>query len=178
MSNALSLKSALGLGALMVFAAIAGWYSYHHHPADSAVGSGPRNIAILDAVRLVNAERAAIPQLAAKAGGDPSLEIIQIGKSVAPTIEKIAGKGTLVVLKQAVVYDAGVPDITDQVLDALGLPKNAPTVNMSSYLESAPTTSALSGQAKSVNDVVNDLRARNDAEIKQAKKESANNALP
>lgn len=170
----MSLKNLL-LGTAMLLASVAAGVYERHRLEHEA---GPNHIAILDAVRLVNAERAAIPSLAAKSGGDPSLAIIQIGKSVGPTIEKVAGKGTLVVLKQAVVYDAGVPDITDQVLDALGLPKNAPTVDISSYLDSTPTTAALSTQAKSVNDVVKDLRTKNDATIEHAKQEAANNALP
>ena len=48
-------------------------------------------------------------------------------------IKQIAGRHTLVLVKQAVVA-GNVPDITGEVLKKLGLPAKVPTVDLTTYL--------------------------------------------
>jgi hypothetical protein len=139
----------------------------------------PQRLVILDAVRLVNAQRAAIPALAKQGNGDPTLGMLQIGRQIEPTIKEIAGPGVIVVLKQAVVYDGGAEDITDRVLEKLGLPTNVPTMDLSSYLDIAPTTASGDYATRaSVDEVVKRLQERNAKAAAQAREEEANRVLP
>lgn len=103
-----------------------------------AVVGGDRVVTV-DLVKILNGERKALPQLVKQGGGDPSLAMLRIGREIVPTVTAVAGKNTIVLVKQAVV-DAHLPDITNQVLDKLGLPKNAPTINLTRGLLQAPTT--------------------------------------
>jgi hypothetical protein len=100
-----------------------------------------RRIVTVDLVRILNSERKALPQLAKQSGGDPTLAILRIGRAIEPTVKEVAGPGTVVLVKQAVV-DANLPDITDAVLGKLGLPLHAPTINLTRGLLPAPTTDA------------------------------------
>lgn len=54
--------------------------------------------------------------------------LTSVEKSTRPTIEKHA-KGKIVIVKQALVLDSQLPDITDAVLADLGLPLNTQTIN-------------------------------------------------
>ena len=67
------------------------------------------------------------------------MSLNEFGRKVTTEITKVAD-GRTVLVKQAVVA-SGLPDITDQVLHNLGLPDNAPTVDLSKQLEMAPTSS-------------------------------------
>lgn len=106
-------------------------------PASRELDSG--RVATVDLVKIMNAERAALPKLTKAGGGDPSLELLRIGKQIMPTVRQVAGPGTLVLVKQAVV-GKGFNDITNKVLVKLGLPTHAATINLSSGLMVAPTT--------------------------------------
>ena len=128
------------IGAVLFFAQQK-WFPLH-----VAGGHGADHLVVLDAVKLVNAERAALPMLSKQSGSDAAIALMDIGKRMQPAIEKAAGPGAVVVVKQAVVL-GDLPDITDQVIKELNLPTNAPTVDLSKYLETAPTTDALTGAA-------------------------------
>lgn len=116
------------------FMTASGWIIWAHwDPLPS-----PRPMVTVDLVRILNAERKALPKLSG--GGDPSLKLLQIGRQIKPTVERVAD-GAVVLVKQSVV-GGDLPDITDKVLDKLGLPKNAPTINLTGDLNDAPTTSS------------------------------------
>jgi len=93
----------------------------------------------VDLVRITNAERKAF----GVRGGD-EIEMLRIGRSIAPTIAELAG-GRIVLVKQSVV-GGDLPDLTDQVLDRLGLPKDAPTIDLRPNLSDVPTTGEVSAQ--------------------------------
>src|SRR5699024_8966560 len=59
----------------------------------------------------------------------PVLIIKRIDKLARPTIEKIAN-GRTVVVKQALALEGQVEDITDEVLEALELPKVTATIHV------------------------------------------------
>lgn len=107
-------------------------------------GRGGPKIVTLDAVKLVNAERAAVSGMLGKGAphDDIALRMLRIGHEVGKTIRRIAGPGTIVLVRQAVVAGK-LPDITDRVLRALGLPTKVPTVDVARYLDQAPTTADL-----------------------------------
>lgn len=123
--------------AVVICLALGGLVTYREFGSPQ---SAPRMVTV-DLVRILNAERKALPKLSSD--GDPSLKLLQIGRQIRPTIRQLAGKDTVVLVKQSVV-GGDLPDITDAVLDSLGLPKNAPTVSLTSALSDAPTTSSLS----------------------------------
>lgn len=98
-------------------------------------------IVVFDVVKLANAQRAVAsafirPDAAAP---DAATSLMAMQKRTRTVIDRVAGAGTLVLVKQAVVSE-GLPDITDAVLRELGLPTNVPTQNATSYtLDEAPT---------------------------------------
>lgn len=103
------------------------------------------SVVTLDVVKLANAQR----QMASafirpdSAPPDAAASLMTMQKATRTVIDKVAGKGTLVLVKQAVVSQ-NVPDITDAVLRELGLPTNAPTQDPTAYtLDEAPTNLAL-----------------------------------
>jgi hypothetical protein len=130
---------------------------------------GPK-IVTLDAVRLVNAERAALSgMLGAHASHDDiALRMLHIGRSVKATVRKVAGPGVIVLVKQAVVAGS-VPDITPQVLKDLGLPLHAPTINLAKYINQAPTMADLAQYGMS-------LRSRNRKLLAKERKSAAKQA--
>lgn len=96
-------------------------------------GSDPfakSTVVTFDTVRYLNSRRAAALDLM---GGDLSKAeesistLAQVDRGVVPAIEK-AAQGRLVIVKQALVVEGSAPDITDDVLVALGLPTDAPTI--------------------------------------------------
>lgn len=123
---------------LALVVAAVGWVTWRQWRAPS--GSGAGKLVTVDLVRILNAERKALPKLSD--GGDPSLELLRIGRQIRPTIRKVAGPDTVVLVKQSVV-GGHLPDITDRVLKYLGLPAKAPTVNLTGALDDAPTTASL-----------------------------------
>ena len=136
------------IGAVLFMAVLMGVFFLWLRPQimKMHVHGGASRFVTLDAVKLVNAERAALPGLTKNNSIDSGLALMDIGKRMQPTIEQVAGPDTVVIVKQAVVL-GDLPDITDAVIKALNLPVDAPTVDVSKYLEQAPTTDALSGAA-------------------------------
>jgi hypothetical protein len=130
-------------------------------------------IVTFDPVRFVNAERAVASILAVKPSSDGALTLSQAAKQADPVIREEA-HGAIVIVKQALVAQEGVPDITDAVLERFGLPTNVPTittsVNSAESLESiAPTDNAFS-QGKLREDYRLELNAQRDKLIQQQDK--------
>ena len=108
-------------------------------------------IVTIDPVELANAERALASKLLTRHGNHPAarrrvtLKLFRVGREMRATIRKVAGPGTIVLVKQAVIAGS-VPDITKTVLTKLGLPAKVPTVDLTQYLTHgvAATTMSLS----------------------------------
>jgi hypothetical protein len=98
-------------------------------------------IVTFDIVRFNNAQRAVASSFLKREGDHAGAAELLNGLSdrTRQAISDIAGKGTTVVVKQAVVQ-GDVYDITEEVLEKLGLPLNTPTSDPSAYvLDVAPT---------------------------------------
>lgn len=99
------------------------------------------SVVVFDVVKLANAQRAVASSFInpSTAAPDAATALMNMQKSTRATIERVAGKGTVVLVKQAVV-SSDLPDITDAVLRELGLPTDVPTQNPTAYtLDEAPT---------------------------------------
>ncbi|QHS09091.1 hypothetical protein [Sinimarinibacterium sp. NLF-5-8] len=131
-------------------------------------------IVSVDVMKILNAQRAAVPGILQ--GEDNTIAILRVGKQIMPVIREVAGQRTLVVIAQALV-DPDVPDITGRVLRRLGLPDDAPTLNLTDNFLNAPRTNAeLSNQSW---DVFQQKQAdETEARLKQAQRERAAEALP
>ena len=123
-----------------------------HVQGSSATTSAPSaRIVTIDPVELANAERALASKLLTRHGNHPAarrritLKLFRVGREMRATIRKVAGPGTIVLVKQAVIAGS-VPDITKTVLTRLGLPAKVPTVDLTQYLTHgvAATTMSLS----------------------------------
>ena len=123
-----------------------------HVQGSSATTSAPTaRIVTIDPVELANAERALASKLLTRHGNHPAarrritLKLFRVGREMRATIRKVAGHGTIVLVKQAVIAGS-VPDITKTVLTKLGLPAKVPTVDLTQYLTHgvAATTMSLS----------------------------------
>lgn len=94
-----------------------------------------------DVMQYANAQRAVASAFLKKNADVSNANETLLGLSdrTRKAIEEVAGPGTLVVLKQAVVQGQ-TRDITEEVLKRLGLPTNAPTSDATAYiLDVAPT---------------------------------------
>ena len=117
----------------------------------SATKAPTARIVTIDPVELANAERALASKLLTRHGNHPAarrritLKLFRVGREMRATIRKVAGPGTIVLVKQAVIAGS-VPDITKTVLTRLGLPAKVPTVDLTQYLTHgvAATTMSLS----------------------------------
>lgn len=99
------------------------------------------NVAVFDVVKFANAQRALASRFVGKTdnASEAGTLLLQLGAKTNAAIEKAAGPGTLVLVKQGVASRDQV-DITDAVLADLGLPTNVPTAEPLKYLtEVAPT---------------------------------------
>lgn len=102
-------------------------------------------VVVFDVVKLANAQRAVASSFINPntATPDAATALMNMQKSTRSTIQRVAGKGTVVLVKQAVV-SSDLPDITDAVLRELGLPTDVPTQNATAYtLDEAPTNLSL-----------------------------------
>jgi hypothetical protein len=102
---------------------------------------GSVNVAVFDVIKFANAQRALASRFIGRTenASEGGALLLQVSAKTAAAIEKIAGPGTLVLVKQGVV-STGQIDITDDVLTELGLPTNVPTAEPLKYLtEVAPT---------------------------------------
>lgn len=106
----------------------------------SPVGGGP-SVVTFDVIRYTNAQRAVASTFLKQDADHASANelLANLSERTRSTIQSIAGQGTLVVLKQAVVQGQ-TRDITEEVLTELGLPTDVPTSDGASYsLDVAPT---------------------------------------
>lgn len=141
-------------------------------------GTSPMSNAVtIDALKIVNAERSVASKMFQNKGGDSDaiISMTQFGKNVTAVIRQVAN-GRMVIVRQAVV-DSQLPDITDEVLTDLGLPKGVPTVDAMKHIEMAPTTSYQLMGAQMNADAKNRGSKDYEAYLKQSRKEAAN-ALP
>ena len=99
------------------------------------------SVVAFDVIKYTNAQRAVASSFI-KPGADVSGAnelLLNLPERTRQTIAAVAGAGTLVVLKQAVVQGT-TEDITDAVLKKLGLPLNVPTADATAYvMDGAPT---------------------------------------
>ena len=120
-------------------------------PGNTSAQAPTARIVTIDPVELANAERALASKLLTRHGNHPAarrrvtLKLFRVGREMRATIRKVAGPGTIVLVKQAVIAGS-VPDITKTVLTKLGLPAKVPTVDLTQYLTHgvAATTMSLS----------------------------------
>ena len=108
---------------------------------DITIGGSP--VVVFDVIKLANSQRSVASSFL---GGnsdkamDASILLTNVNKKVADVIVSVAGKSTVVLVKQSIVYSPDVPDITNAVLEKLGLPTNVPTAGSDSFLQNiAPT---------------------------------------
>ncbi|GAB6035389.1 hypothetical protein [Galenea microaerophila] len=131
-------KSILLLVGLALSAAtIFGAYMLFNHTYVSG-----KQMVIIDPVKISNAQRAYAAKIMMKKGKDDispdSLDkLFQISKHMHEIIKERT-KGKIVFVKQAIV-SSDLPDITDEILKAAGLPTNPPTIDIGKALEMAPT---------------------------------------
>jgi len=110
--------------------------------SDSFGGTrGTVTVAVFDVVKFANAQRAVASTFLGKSQdvGEAGTLLLSLSKKTSAAIEKVAGPGTLVLVKQGVVSGSQL-DITNAVLEELGLPTSVPTSEPMTYLsEVAPT---------------------------------------
>lgn len=136
---------------LVVVGLIAGLgYKFIPHQRTRTLGN--TNIVTIDLLWLANSQHAAAASLIGLRQGqdgqgaeqlsqeEASLALIHTTKRVRGVIRQIAGKGTIIFVRQAVPFNDGlIPDITQQVLEALELPINVPHEAENAY-DGSPDT--------------------------------------
>ena len=108
-------------------------------------------VVTFDVLKYENAERAQAMKLMGESGAGAVAPMLSyVSKRLRVAIRAAAGPGTLVVLSQAVVQGQ-TRDITDQVLQELGLPTKVPTSSPVKTSSLAPATGlpAVTGSANS-----------------------------
>lgn len=104
-------------------------------------------VVVFDIIKYTNAQRAVASKLLAGAEADrldAGAMLLELSRRTRDTIEKVAGPGRVVLVKQAVLI-GNAPDITDAVLLDLGLPTDVATVAPSDVIgDTAPTWLSLS----------------------------------
>ena len=109
------------------------------------------NVVSFDVVKLANAQR----KLSLASNLNPDTDILvqlkRVGTKTQKIISEVAGPNTIVVVKQAVVSQVNVPDITDEVLKRLDLPTNVKSadVDTPSELIGDPDMSKIKGKLES-----------------------------
>lgn len=94
--------------------------------------AGPR-IVTFDVIKLVNAQRMIAGGLIVN-DTDSFVLLNRVGKTTEQIIRSVAGEGTIVIIKAAMV-NSDIPDITDEVLVSLGLPTDAPGLDLGALLD-------------------------------------------
>ncbi|MEL7896526.1 MULTISPECIES: hypothetical protein [Vreelandella] len=107
--------------------------------------AGTPTVVTFDTAKYVNARRAVASELLGDAETRDSAvsTFARVDNGVRPAILE-AANGAMVIVRQASVLDGTIPDITDTVLDGLGLPTDAPTIETSLDLQGDTTYSASS----------------------------------
>jgi len=133
-------------GLLITFCLTVAWFQFMP-PMSGNVFNAPKVVSF-DPVKFINAQRAAASILATRPNADLALTMTQVANQAEAVIREEAN-GALVLIKQSLVLQEDVPDITDKVLRRFGLSTQVPTVSTNVYGERdleryAPTDSALS----------------------------------
>jgi len=108
--------------------------------APSVTGAAPA-VVTFDVIRYANAQRAVASAFLKPNADQVSANetLMNLSERTRTVIEEVAGRNTLVVLKQSVVQGS-TQDITEEVLTKLGLPTDVPTSDAVAYtLDTAPT---------------------------------------
>lgn len=103
--------------------------------------NAPVMVVTFDIIKYTNAQRAVASVFLGKAGdtAQAAETLSDLTERTREAIQEVAGKGTLVMVKQSVVQGQ-MMDITDEVLKRLKLPLDAPTADASEYaIDVAPT---------------------------------------
>lgn len=145
-----------------------------------------------DTVKYINARRQMVTQLLGKndAKKQEAISVLAgVQKTTMPLIKKIAD-GRLVIVKQALVIDGQVPDITDQVLKKLGLPVNAATVQPQNPSENKLMTpygtsnayhradSSFASRKRESNDLISKMAAKNEADQQKNRRDNIQSVVP
>lgn len=104
--------------------------------------SAEASVVSFDVVKYTNAQRAVASTFLKRDGDVAGANelLLNLPERARKTISEVAGDGTLVVVKQAVI-EGTTRDITDEVLTRLGLPTEVPTADAPDYvLNTAPTS--------------------------------------
>lgn len=132
-----------------------------------------------DTVRYTNARTAAAAALLGidkERSEEAVTTLARVDSAVVPAIRKAAA-GRLVIVRQALVLDGSVPDITEDVLSSLGLPLDAPTIEPK--LSTGPTTRySQSPLYKFAEDFVREENDRARRELEQERRTGFNELLP
>ena len=109
------------------------WSKHQDETPGGGIAASDRGGLVLvtvDVARIFNAQRAAAGGLF-KGDPDAATTLAQIGHLAEDTIRSVAGPNAVILIKQAVVNPSEglTPDITDTVLERLGLPKTAQTID-------------------------------------------------
>jgi hypothetical protein len=126
--------------ALMLFAA--GAFGFKYLAPSPASTLGGERVVVFDVVKLANAQRRVASTFLgrdAAAAGEQAALLLDIQERTHSVIRQVAGPGTIVLVKQAVIHTE-LDDITDAVLKQLKLPTDVPTQDPSnSGIDFAPT---------------------------------------
>lgn len=92
---------------------------------------GARPLVTIDMAQVMNAQRALASRLSGdNPDGEAASTLSRSGRNMEAAIRQAAGPDAVVIVAQAVVSWPGqMPDITDEVIDTLGLPEDAPSVS-------------------------------------------------
>lgn len=135
------------------------------------------SVVAFDVTRLANAQRAIAAGLLDQ-DSDAILTLSRIGRESEAAIRDVAGPGTVVLVKQAIVAGE-IPDITDAVLTRLGLPTNVPTVDPMRYLtDVAPTELSISASRLVVEDRAQQAARNYEERVQRAEEAQLENLLP
>lgn len=106
----------------------------------------PPPVVSFDVLRYTNAQRAVASAFIGKNADvlQANEALLDLPQRARATIQEVAGEGTLVVLKQAVIQGQ-TRDITDEVLTKLGLPVNVPVADSPAFVMDELTPNALIG---------------------------------
>lgn len=136
-----------GAVAVLVLGALAvGGYRYYQSSVHPTVTLGGSRVVVFDVVKLANAQRKVASALMGKdpsQAGEQAALLLEIQGRTRDVVREVAGPGTLVLVKQAVIHTE-MEDITDAVLVKLRLPVDAPTQDLASGgIDYAPTVLGL-----------------------------------
>lgn len=102
---------------------------------------GAPSVVVFDVIKYANSQRAVASKfvIGKDAVDEAAPLLLDVSQRTRDVIREVAGANTLVVIRQAVVQGE-MRDITDEVLERLGMPVDVPTTDPTKYvLDIAPT---------------------------------------